>query len=378
MTQQLPCLSISEFNTTIKHLLEDELALDDLWLSGEISNLKSYAKGNQWYFTLSDAQSNLNGFMYETTLSRIGFVPENGQKIVARGRVRFFQKRGQFMFQAVHLSLDGKGDLSQAFEHLKAQLLAEGLFEPDRKLPLPLYPEKVAIVTAHNSAAMWDFLTICHRRAPHIEITVIPAVMQGYTSPDSVIEALTIADDNHYDAIVLMRGGGSAEDLAAFNYEKLVRFIASLTTPLISAIGHEIDFTLSDFVADHRSATPSAAAQDLTQHLSAFKAQSPRQLQFLLNRFQSHLTQTQHSLISQLEQGRQHIENSLSRAEEKLTQLSIRLAQTNPLHKLNQGYSITRHAETQSIISSTTQVSEGETLQIEVKDGSILAKTLTT
>jgi len=257
-----PC-TISELTETIKNILEGTLAT--VLVEGEISNLRLQSSGHL-YFTLKDAGAQLSVVMFKWEATRLGFVPQDGMRVVARGAITVYPPRGNYQLKATFLRPMGKGTLQEQFETLKRKLSAEGLFAEDRKKPLPFFPEKVTVITSPTGAAVRDFCQILQRRCPRISISVFGVKVQGQGAAEEIADA--IAEVNRIgeaDLLVLARGGGSIEDLWAFNEEKLVRAVAASTIPTISGVGHEIDFTLCDFAADLRAPTPSAAAEILSR-----------------------------------------------------------------------------------------------------------------
>ncbi len=257
-----PTLSVSQLNRQVKRLLEGHF--DFIWIEGEISNLATPASGH-WYFSLKDDAAQVRCAMFRNRNQRVRFKPENGQLVRLRARVSLYEGRGEFQLIGEHLEDAGAGALQRAFEALKAKLHAEGLFDSERKRSLPNFPQHVAIITSRSGAALRDILTVFKRRYPGLRLSLIPSSVQGAEAPGQLLEALATAyEHGGFDAIVLARGGGSAEDLWAFNNEALARMIAASPIPLISAVGHETDFTIADFVADQRAPTPSAAAEMLS------------------------------------------------------------------------------------------------------------------
>jgi exodeoxyribonuclease VII large subunit len=365
----------SMVNDYIKARLELDPELNNIWIEGEITQLKTYSLGKQVYFYISDGQSQLNCVMYSSALTRLKFEPKEGLKIKARGKINIFHKRGTYNFQVTFMMPEGDGALAQQFEALKAKLSAEGLFNPEHKKEIPAFPKKVAVITSPNSAAMVDFCKVMKTQAPQISVTVIPSVMQGQDSPPSVFHSINMAQMyQQFDVLVITRGGGSKEDLAAFNDEVLVRRSFDCPIPLISAIGHEIDFSLLDFVADKRAQTPTEAAQLLCTPTLQLK----EKLSYLRTHF--------HTLIqSKLSKARESLERSFSdcgmaldilfeKRHTQLGQVKHRLGQANPLHKLERGFSICSKPDSGQLIKSITDISEGDLIRTRLKDGIILSK----
>ena len=252
-------LSISDLNRKAKELLEIHLPL--IWVEGEISNLSKPSSGH-WYFTLKDENAQVRCAMFRGRNQLVKFSPASGDNVLLRARVSLYEGRGEFQLIAEHMEEAGFGLLQKRFEELKAKLQSEGLFDEIHKKPLPDYPKHIAVVTSTTGAAVRDVLHILKRRFPLLQVTIIPSLVQGDAAIDQLVDGVTLANKvAGFDAIILCRGGGSIEDLWAFNSEKLARAIFASTIPIISAVGHEVDFTIADFVADLRAPTPSGAAE---------------------------------------------------------------------------------------------------------------------
>lgn len=251
--------SVSRLNAEVRAVLEGSFPL--IWVEGEITGL-SQPRSGHWYFGLKDAFAQVRCAMFRNRNVLVRFRPADGQQVVIRARVSFFEARGEFQLVAEHIEPAGEGALRRAFEALKAKLDAEGLFDPARKKPLPAYPRRIGLVTSPGGAAVHDCLTVLRRRFPALPVVVYPVPVQGDGAAAEIARMLELADARaECDLLILTRGGGAPEDLAPFNDEAVARTIAGLRTPLIAAIGHEIDFTIADFVADRRAPTPSAAAE---------------------------------------------------------------------------------------------------------------------
>lgn len=265
-----PSLTPSSLNALARDLLEGAFPL--VWVEGELSGVSRPASGHL-YFTLKDARAQVRGALFKQRSLRLAFTPQDGQQVLVRGRLSLYEPRGDYQLIAEHIEPAGEGALRRAFEALRARLEAEGLFAEARKRPLPLPPRRLGVVTSPSGAAVRDVLSVLARRFPLIEVEVLPVPVQGREAPAQIRAMLERADaSQRYDALLLTRGGGSLEDLFAFNDEALARCIAALRTPLVSAIGHEIDFSISDFVADLRAPTPSAAAELLVPDQAELRA----------------------------------------------------------------------------------------------------------
>jgi exodeoxyribonuclease VII large subunit len=251
--------TVSELTRQIKDSLEG--LFPNIWVEGEISNLRIPSSGH-YYFTLKDGQSQIRAVMFRSQQRILPFVPEDGMSVISRGRVNVYEPRGEYQLLIEAMEPKGKGALQLAFEQLKKKLQAEGLFDDDRKRPIPTLPVRIAIITSPTGAALRDILKILNRRFPNLEILIVPVKVQGDEAPGEIARALNIVNIQHAaDVIIVARGGGSLEDLWAFNTELVARAIFTSAIPVISAVGHEIDFTIADFVADLRAPTPSAAAE---------------------------------------------------------------------------------------------------------------------
>ena len=258
-------LTVTELNNAIKTLLDSEPMLADVCVRGELSNYKIYPSGHH-YFTLKDAESSLKCVMFKGSASRLRFRPESGMGVTAFGRVTVYPRDGAYQLYCTALQPEGMGDLQVAFEQLKAKLSAEGLFDREHKKPLPAFPERIAIITSSAGAAVHDMIRILGHRWPMTKVLLLPVRVQGAEAPPEIAGAIRYANEFHVaDLIITGRGGGSIEDLWAFNDERVARAIYASRLPVISAVGHEPDVTISDYVADRRASTPSNAAEIAVQ-----------------------------------------------------------------------------------------------------------------
>lgn len=254
-------LTVSQVNTYMKMVTDAQGPLQSLWVRGELSNFVNHRSGH-FYFTVKDPESALKAVMFRSDAMKVRFRPESGMKVLLHGRISVFTRDGVYQLYADEMQPDGEGALALAFEQLKRKLEAEGLFAPERKRPLPSFPERIGVITSPTGAAVRDIINITGRRCPSAKVILFPALVQGDGAVPSLIRALRYFNAYHAcDVIILGRGGGSLEDLWAFNDEALAREIAASGIPVISAVGHETDYTISDFVADRRAPTPSAAAE---------------------------------------------------------------------------------------------------------------------
>jgi exodeoxyribonuclease VII large subunit len=258
--------SVSALNFEVKTMLNQ--GIGTLWIEGEISNFACPASGH-WYFTLKDEKAQCRAAMFRGRNSRVAFQPQNGQKVLVRAQVTLYEARGEFQLVVDHLEDSGVGELMRRYEQLKAQLGQEGLFDTALKKPVPTHPQKIALVTSASGAAIRDVLSVIERRAPHIPVVVFPTPVQGDSAAGQIRQALQrVAAYGECDLVLLVRGGGSLEDLWCFNDEALAREIVTFPIPVVTGVGHEIDFTIADFVADLRAPTPSVAAESTTPDIN--------------------------------------------------------------------------------------------------------------
>jgi exodeoxyribonuclease VII large subunit len=310
MTQsnQLP-ISVSELNKRAKKLLESDLGL--VWLQGEISGFLA-ANSGHWYFSLKDSKAQVKCAMFRNRNQYTKIQPKNGDKLNVRARVTLYEPRGDYQLNVEYIEAAGIGNLQQQFDRLKQKLTSEGLFDNATKKPLPDSVSSIGIITSGTGAALHDMLTVLKRRNPLIKITLYPTLVQGQLAPPSITQQIQIADTQNHDVLIVGRGGGSIEDLWAFNEEVVARTVFQAQTPIISAVGHEVDFTIQDFVADIRAPTPSAAAELVSKDLS---------------RLPEYLRQTQKRLkqafLRALQQQQQHLD-------------LVRLSLKNPQQKIQQ------------------------------------------
>jgi len=299
----------------------------DIWVEGEISNFRAHDSSGHLYFTLKDEDSQIKGVMFRSQARLLRFRPENGMHVVSRGRVTVFENRGDLQLSVEYLEPKGAGALQIAFEQLKAKLQAEGLFDPSRKKPIPALPRRIGVVTSPQAAALRDILNILRRRHHSANVLIFPAQVQGETAAKEVINGVRYFNRaQSVDVIIVARGGGSAEDLAAFNDEALARTVANSEIPVISAVGHETDFTIIDFVAALRAATPSAAAelvirsrQELEDHLAVLNKRLAHAIRYRLLMARQILTETtQHGAFARMMDG-------INQRQQRLDDLTFRL-----------------------------------------------------
>lgn len=389
---------VAEVNQLVKHLLDGEPMLSSICVRGELSNYKMYPSGHH-YFTLKDAEGALRCVMFKGAASKLRFRPENGMAVVASGRITVFPRDGAYQLYCNTLSPLGAGDLAVAFEQLKAKLQAEGLFDPAHKKPLPAYPQRIAVVTSAAGAAVHDMIRILRRRYPLAKVILLPVRVQGAEAPPEIAGAIRYADRWHIgDVIITGRGGGSMEDLWAFNDERVARAIYDCQTPIISAVGHEPDVTISDFVADARASTPSNAAEisvpdrmDLTRQLRDMQVRLEqsqiarleslrRRLETLADKrcLRDHgaYIQDQRMALVHLQQRLGDLASAqLGRKRQRFSALAASLDALSPLAVLGRGYAVARN-EQGTILKSWQDVTAGETVRVTLGEGGFSARVL--
>ena len=382
---------VSQVNEYLRQRFEEDEFLSGVFIRGEISNYKLYPSGHH-YFTLKDASSAMRCVMFRGNAFRLRFRPENGMKVIAFGRISVFPRDGAYQLYCTEMTPDGVGDLHVAFEQLKAKLQAEGLFAQERKKPLPRFPHRIAIITSSAGAALHDMLRILRKRYPLTEVVLLAVRVQGAEAPPEIAAALRYANCYRVaDLIITGRGGGSIEDLWAFNDERVARAIAESEIPVISAVGHEPDFTISDFVADLRAATPSNAAElavpdqtELRQELAAKQTLLLTLMQKRLKAERQHVAALAGSrslrdpmnylndrrMLTDYLQRRLNAaaQREVSASRERFVRLTAKLDAMSPLKVLGRGYSFARD-ERGSVVRSVHQLAVRETLRLEFADG---------
>ncbi len=256
-----PVLSVKQLNSYVKSLLEGDVRLTSVYLKGEISNFKNHYQSGHLYFSLKDGDAVIKAVMFRASAAFLKFLPQDGMSVICRGRVSLYERDGSYQFYVEEMIPDGVGDLAVAFEQIKERLEKMGYFDAAHKKPIPKFPRKIAVITSQTGAAVRDILNILERRYPICEVTLFPTLVQGENAAEDLTRAVMSAQNKLFDTIIIGRGGGSIEDLWAFNDEQLAKAIYDCQIPIISAVGHETDFTICDFVADLRAPTPSAAAE---------------------------------------------------------------------------------------------------------------------
>ena len=385
-------LSVTELNNRIKGLLDLDPMLADVCVRGELSNYKIYPSGHH-YFTLKDSESSLRCVMFKGSAAKLRFRPESGMSVTAFGRVSVYPRDGAYQLYCSALQPEGAGDLQVAFEQLKAKLAAEGLFDRSHKKPLPAFPEKIAIVTSSAGAAVHDMIRILGHRWPMTKVVLLPVRVQGVEAPPEIAGAIRYANEFQVaDLIITGRGGGSIEDLWAFNDERVARAIYDSRIPVISAVGHEPDVTISDYVADRRASTPSNAAEiavpdrrEIAELLSSYDIRSSqalrRQLLQLSERLEAYRNkQVLRDPTAQFDNRRMELdrlrdrmltaeERTLSRSRERFVALTAALDAMSPLRVLSRGYAIASD-DSGRCVRSVRELEAGEKLTLRFTDGS--------
>ena len=388
-------LTVTQVNTFIKSLVESDGRLAHCFLIGEISNLTDHYSSGHIYLSLKDEHSVIRGVMFASAARRLKFRPKNGMRVLVRGRVSVYEPQGQYQFYIEDMQPDGVGARAIALEQLKAKLQAEGLFDDARKRELPLYPRRIAVITSATGAAVQDILQITGRRWPLAEIDLYPVLVQGEGAPTDLRAALLQANaDDRADVIIIGRGGGSAEDLWAFNDEALTRAVAMSEIPVVSAVGHETDFTLCDFSADLRAPTPSAAAELCTPDINE-EADRLATLTYMLRRAMEERVDTGRQMLDALTRAaamhrpQMRLENEAHRLERCTARLqntlqsrlqkeqshfgeaAARLDALSPLKVFARGYAAVYNTNRDRDVVSVQDAAPGETLRIRVSDGAL-------
>lgn len=388
--------TVGQINRYIKNLLENDFILNSLLVQGEISNFKAHSSGH-WYFTLKDAQGAISCVIFKQDAMQIPFLPENGMKVILYGHVSLYEKTGQYQLYGEFLEPIGMGALQLAFEQMKEKLAAEGLFDADFKREIPDHVGCIAVITSPTGAAVRDIIQIAKRRDPRVKIAVFPTLVQGEAAAEDIVKSLKLANAwGKADVIILGRGGGSMEDLWAFNEEIVARAIFASELPVISAVGHETDFTIADFVSDLRAPTPSAAAELATEPLDSVKEDlaelterldrdvqsvlisSKRRLDFLkerpvlkrplegIRRTQMYLEEKERLLLRETLR-------KLEKDKQKLAAAEVGLQAVSPFSIMQRGYAMLMDAKGKPVTTAEA-AAVGQTLQVRMKDGILQAE----
>ncbi len=389
-TTEKKIFTVAEINRSIKQLLEQQLG--SIWIEGEISNFKHYPSGHM-YFSLKDRQTQIRCVMFGGRNRLLTFTPTDGQHVLMKAKVSLYEERGDCQLLVDYMEEVGDGALKRAFELLKKQLSAEGLFDPRHKKDLPALPQRIGLITSAKGAAVHDILTTLERRFPAIPVIIYPTLVQGLEAPENIASMIHIANQRaECDVLIVGRGGGSLEDLNAFNTEIVARAIFASTIPIVSAVGHEVDVTIADFVADVRAATPTAAAElvspdreswldtleslqeQLIDDMTDFIQRKMQEVDWLrkrlkhpgerLRELQTHILQIQMHL-------RQSIRHRLLQQQSLLSTIAARLDGISPLKTLQRGYAILYDSETQTVIDTVNTVQPGTHITAQLSDGQL-------
>ena len=393
MSEQQQVLTVSELNGFIKDILENVPPLSNIMVRGELSNYKIYPSGHH-YFTLKDGDSALKCVMFKGSAMKLRFRPENGMQAVATGRISVYPRDGVYQLYCSSLSADGVGDLYVAFEQLKEKLYREGLFDPAHKKPLPQYPQRIAIITSSAGAAVHDMIRILRSRYPLSKVLLLPVRVQGVEAPPEIVGAIRYANRHKLaDVIITGRGGGSIEDLWAFNDERVARAIFASEIPVISAVGHEPDVTIADFVADKRASTPSNAAElavperrDLIKHLQSAEAAMTKSVLASLEKATARLNNVSQKRVMQdpmatIDDRRLHLDNvqqrmgltaqrKVSAQMQRFAHLAASLDALSPLKVLGRGFAMAQ-TEDGTVLRSAAQVQVGEKIEVRLGEGTL-------
>ena len=387
----LEVFTVSELNRQARRLLESRFT--PVWLEGEISNFKHHTSGHM-YFALKDDRAQVAAVMFASTNRALGFSPSDGQKVLARGNITLYEARGQFQLVVQNLYPSGAGELWLAYEALKGKLQAEGLFDGDRKTPLPAFPRRIGVITSPTGAAVQDIINIIARRAPHMTLVVRPTLMQGKGAKEDIVAAVRAFDAyGKVDLVILARGGGSLEDLWPFNEEEVARAVAACRIPTLSAVGHETDLTICDLVADVRAPTPSAAAElaagEREGYLQILDERTETMERIILRRLDQwrrkladlqsryafrqpavHIGQQKEQLDRQAIRLQRAMRQLVGQKTQILRVVAARLSALSPENVLQRGYALVTDGKTGQLVARRGQLQVGQALNLRFKDGS--------
>lgn len=394
-TETSSVVSVSELSLYLKELMERNDILQNIWVHGEVSNCKAYGSGH-CYFTLKEGDAQLSCVFFKQSRLRSSAPSlHDGMAVAVNGRVAFYERDGKLQFYVDAVKLLGEGVLFQRFEQLKAQLAAEGLFDVERKRPLPPQPGIIGIVTSPQAAALRDMVRVLRTRYPLASVILSPSLVQGAEAPTSIAAALDLLNEHgEADVVIVGRGGGSIEELWAFNEEVVARAIARSRIPVISGVGHETDFTIADFVADHRASTPTAAATAAVPDIAEWRIDVREKQQILYDVMQEHLFDLGEELermqrdlqraspLTLIDNRRQQLDDTIERLQgrmqhtlalqrERMRGVALQLHSLSPLLTIARGYAVVRRDSNQTVVTSVQQVLPGDTLTIQVQDGHI-------
>ena len=385
-------ITVGALTRYIKYKFDNDANLQNIAIKGEISNFKRHSRGH-FYFTIKDEESRINAIMFASQTKSVQFEPIDGTKVLVRGRISVFPSTGNYQIYVDEMIEDGVGNLYALYEKLKADLKKEGLFNPEHKKEIPKIPKRIGIITAPTGAAIRDIISTINRRYPLCEVILFPSLVQGKEAKDDIVRNIKLADTYDLDTLIVGRGGGSIEDLWAFNEEIVARAIYECNTPVISAVGHEIDFTIADFVADKRAETPTGAAEiavpskaDLLKLINQLEIRSSKNMNNILETNKKILDRIKSSYIlsnpmSIYEIKEQKLDNLIDKTNtiinlylnnknNKYSNLINKLGVLNPLNTLKRGYSISKIDN--KVISDIKDVKVNDTLNIKVSNGEII------
>lgn len=389
-------LSVSQVNMYIKALLDEIPQVKNVYICGEISNFKHYYNSGHMYFTLKDDKSQLKAVMFKNDNYRLKFTPENGMKVICFGQVGVYERDGVYQLYCRDMQPDGVGALTIAFEQLKVQLAEEGLFDEEHKKAIPKFPQKIGVATSKMGAAVEDIKNVILRRYPLCEIIIVPTMVQGESAAQDIADSIRFIDENlGVDTIIVGRGGGSLEDLWAFNTEIVARAVYACKTPIISAVGHETDFTISDFVSDMRAPTPSAAAElavpdikSLIFQLNNFSVSIEKSLDFKISQCENNIKRYKDffsksnvdlfyaNIRDKMAQYSEKLKDSITRIMENQTNTLSKNAEMldnlSPLKILSRGYSVVKN-EKSDIITDSENINVGDNVEVILSNGAFKA-----
>ncbi|MBR4351355.1 MAG: exodeoxyribonuclease VII large subunit [Bacilli bacterium] len=386
-------ITVGALTRYIKYRLDNDPNLQEVCLKGEISNFKKHTRGH-FYFTIKDEESRINAIMFASNASKVNFEIQDGMKVLVKGKVSVFEQTGNYQIYVSEIKEDGIGNLFELYEKLKKDLEKEGLFKPEHKKPIPRIPKRVGVITAPTGAAVRDIMSTINRRYPLCEVILFPSLVQGKDAKDDIVKNIKLADTYNLDVIICGRGGGSIEDLWAFNEEIVARAIYACETPIISAVGHEIDFTIADFVADRRAETPTAAAEmcvpnktDLISVINQMEKRLNKNILSLIDSNRLKLNKLKESYIlknpmsiyqikeeklsNDIDRLNTFIKVVLDKKTIKYDHIVEKLEVLNPLNTLKRGYSVTK--KDNKVISSIKDVKVNDEIRVDIKDGYLIS-----
>lgn len=391
-------ISVSKLNELVKMLIEDCQPLRNIYVSGEISNFTHYYRSGHMYFTLKDEKSQIKAVMFSSYAAKLRFKPENGMKVICRGKLAVYEKNGEYQIYAEDLQPDGLGALNLAFEQLKMKLFSEGVCSDEVKKSLPLYPKKIGVATSNIGAAVEDIKNITKRRYPLAELVIVPTIVQGAFASADIVKSIEFLDSmGDVDVIIVGRGGGSIEDLWAFNTEEVARAVIACKTPVVSAVGHETDYTICDFVADLRAPTPSAAAElvcpdilSLINYVDGLKKQLDNSVNSKINDESIRLDELSSSYVLAdyseviktfednvsvlMDRMNDEYQYSLETKGNTFAVLVEKLSALSPLAVLARGYSICE--KNGRVVKNINEVKANDCLDVKMNGGNAVCKVL--